>query len=158
MAMDGWLYCTVEWVGECGSLGSLRKHSQCKTSPFPSPQNLRPCAFFATLKRNKQTRRAGTNNGNIHDYVKLRRSFSQLSFMYVLFSFNVFFNTHFRVMLSFERHLTISLCFVKTFTLTSKVCKFSWMFILEVLLSALFCHNKKIWNIYDFLRKGFNCI
>ena len=37
-----------------------------------------------------------------HDFVKLGRGFSQLSFMYVLFSFNIFFITHFRVVLSFR--------------------------------------------------------
>ena len=39
---------------------------------------------------------------NIHDLVKLRRGFSQLSFIYVLFSFNIFFITHFWVVLSFK--------------------------------------------------------
>ena len=50
-----------------------------------------------------QSRRAVTKNGcNVHDCVKVRRGFSQLSFMYVLFSFNIFFITHFRVVLSFQ--------------------------------------------------------
>ena len=50
-----------------------------------------------------QSRRAVTKNGcNVHDCVKLRRGFSQLSFMHVLFSFNIFLITHFRVVLSFQ--------------------------------------------------------
>ena len=50
-----------------------------------------------------QSRQAVTKNGcNVHDCVKVRRGFSQLSFMYVLFSFNIFFITHFWVMLSFQ--------------------------------------------------------
>ena len=49
-----------------------------------------------------QSRRAVTMNSNIHDCVKLRRDFSQLSFMYVRFPFNIFLITHFRVVLSFE--------------------------------------------------------
>ena len=39
---------------------------------------------------------------NVHDCVKLRRGFFQLSFLYVLFSFNIFFITYFRVVLSFQ--------------------------------------------------------
>ena len=39
---------------------------------------------------------------NIHDCVKPRRGFSRLSFMYVLFSFNIFLITHFQVLLSPE--------------------------------------------------------
>ena len=49
-----------------------------------------------------QSLQAITKNGNIHDCVKLRRDFSQLPFMHVLFSFNIFLITHFRVVLSFE--------------------------------------------------------
>ena len=41
--------------------------------------------------------------------VKLRRVFSQLSFVYVLFSFNIFLITYFRVMLSFEPPLNLKL-------------------------------------------------
>ena len=41
-------------------------------------------------------------DANIHDCVKLRKGFSQLLFMYVLFSFNIFLITHFQVVLSFE--------------------------------------------------------
>ena len=37
--------------------------------------------------------------------------FSQLSFMYVLFSFNIFLITHFRVVLSFHPHLIIRITF-----------------------------------------------
>ena len=49
------------------------------------------------------SRRAVTMNGcNVHDCVNLRRGFSQLSFMYVLFSFSISFITHFRVVLSFQ--------------------------------------------------------
>ena len=59
-----------------------------------------------------QSRRAVTKNGcNVHDCVKLRKGFSQLSFMYVLFSLNIFFITHFRIVLSFQPpldHNTIS--------------------------------------------------
>ena len=39
---------------------------------------------------------------NIQDCVKLRRGFSHLSFMYLLFSSNIFLITHFRVVLSFH--------------------------------------------------------
>ena len=49
-----------------------------------------------------QSQQALTKNVNIHDCDKLRRCFSQLSFMYVLFSFNIFLITYFRVVLSFE--------------------------------------------------------
>ena len=50
-----------------------------------------------------QSRGAISKNGcNDHDRVKLRRGFSQLSFMYVLFSFRIFLITHFRVVLSFQ--------------------------------------------------------
>ena len=52
-----------------------------------------------------QSRRAVNKNGNIHDYVKLRRGSSQLSFMYVLFYFNIFLITRFRVVVSFEAPL-----------------------------------------------------
>ena len=45
---------------------------------------------------------AVTKNGNIPDCVKLRRGFSQLSFMYVLFPFSIFLITHFWVVLSFN--------------------------------------------------------
>ena len=47
--------------------------------------------------------RAVTKIGcNVHDCVKLKRDFPQLSFIYVLFSFNIFLITHFRVVLSFQ--------------------------------------------------------
>ena len=59
----------------------------------------------ATLS-SAQSRQAVIKNGcNVHDCVKLRRGFSQLSFMYVLFSFNIFLITHFRAVLSFETPL-----------------------------------------------------
>ena len=49
-----------------------------------------------------QSRQAVPKNGNIHDCVKPRKVFSQLSFVYLLFSFNIFLITYFRVVLSFE--------------------------------------------------------
>ena len=50
-----------------------------------------------------QSRRAVAKYAcNIHDCFKPRRSFFQLSFLYILFSFNIFLITHFRVVLSFQ--------------------------------------------------------
>ena len=69
----------------------------------------------------EQSQQAVTENGNIHDCVKLRRGFSQLSFMYVLFSFNIFLITHFWVVLSFEPPLDhqISVGVIYIFSISS---------------------------------------
>ena len=64
-------------------------------------------ALFCAVS--EQSRQAVTKNGNIHD-CKPRRGFFQLSFMYILFSFNIFLTTHFRDVLSFEPPLDHTRC------------------------------------------------
>ena len=61
------------------------------------------CETYQVSSPLRRLGRAVTKNGcNVHDCVKLRRSFSQLSFLYLLFSFYIFLITHFRVVLSFQ--------------------------------------------------------
>ena len=61
-----------------------------------------PCDIYRLSSLLISLGEAVTKNGNIRECVKLRRGFSLLSFIHVLFSFNIFLITHFRVMLSFE--------------------------------------------------------
>ena len=71
---DGWMviYCTVEWVGECGLLGSLRIHSQGKTAPFPSPPNFKAsCLPFLYLNGNKED--SISNDLRTHHDVAVKR-------------------------------------------------------------------------------------
>ena len=63
----------------------------------------RPHVTHTGLAPSAQSRRAVTKNRcNVHDCIKLGRGFSQLSFMYVLFSFNICFYLSFpsRVIIS----------------------------------------------------------
>ena len=49
------IYRTVEWVGECGLLGSLRKLRKSMTAPFPSPTKPQePCALLIVHKEIKR--------------------------------------------------------------------------------------------------------
>ena len=61
------------------------------------------CDTYQLSSIQRSLGRAVTKNGcNVHDCIKLRRGFSMLSFIYVLFSFNIFLIPHFRVVFSFQ--------------------------------------------------------
>ena len=59
------------------------------------------CDIQAKLSSAQSRASCHQNGCNVHDCIKLWRVFFQLSFLYILFSFNIFPITHFRVVLSF---------------------------------------------------------
>ena len=88
------------------------------------------CDTLASSAANQGDNTVSVAQGcNVHDCVKLRKGFSQLSFMYVLFSINIFFITHFRVVLSFQPSLDHNRNQIKPL-----------YSIITVLLQGWFCH------------------
>ena len=85
-----------------GLLSTRQKTSNISVGMYPPTDGLALMWHILIKLSSEQSRWTVTKNVNIHDCVKLRGGFSQLSFMYLLFSFNIFLITHFRVVLSFE--------------------------------------------------------